>query len=100
MDTTLDPRWQAALDHSRYLTNLFFARPELIAELAASWEQPLSEQLLQALARRLGQRLGRPAIAGQLLAAGFGAAGVISAAIPCIIISAVFMLLLVRRIDQ
>ena len=48
MDTTLDPRWQAALDHSRYLTNLFFARPELIAELAASWEQPLSEQLLQA----------------------------------------------------
>ena len=48
MDTTLYPRWQAALDHSRYLTNLFFARPELIAELAATWEQPLSEQLLQA----------------------------------------------------
>jgi glutamate-ammonia-ligase adenylyltransferase len=48
MDTTLDPRWQAALDHSRYLTNLFFARPELIAELAATWEQPLSEELLLA----------------------------------------------------
>lgn len=48
---------------------------------------------------RIGAMLG-PAIAGQLLAAGFGAAGVISAAIPCIIISAVFMLLLVRRIDQ
>ncbi len=30
-----------------------------------------------------------PAIAGQLLAAGFGAAGVISAAIPCIVISAI-----------
>lgn len=48
MDTTLDPRWQAALDHSRYLTNLFFARPEVIAELAATWEQPLSEELLLA----------------------------------------------------
>ncbi|AYA03340.1 3-(3-hydroxy-phenyl)propionate transporter MhpT [Acinetobacter sp. WCHAc010034] len=48
---------------------------------------------------RIGAMLG-PAIAGQLLAAGFGAAGVISAAIPCIIISAVFMLLLVRRIGQ
>ncbi len=46
---------------------------------------------------RIGAMLG-PAIAGQLLAAGFGAAGVISAAIPCIIISAIFMLLLVRRI--
>jgi glutamate-ammonia-ligase adenylyltransferase len=48
MDTMLDPRWQAALDHSRYLTNLFFARPDLIAELAATWEQPLSEELLLA----------------------------------------------------
>ncbi|CAM4150242.1 3-(3-hydroxy-phenyl)propionate transporter MhpT [Acinetobacter pragensis] len=48
---------------------------------------------------RIGAMLG-PAIAGQLLAAGFGAAGVISAAIPCIIISAIFMLLLVRRIPQ
>jgi len=48
MDTMLDPRWQAALDHSRYLTNLFFARPKLIAELAATWEQPLSEELLLA----------------------------------------------------
>ncbi|WP_353140971.1 3-(3-hydroxy-phenyl)propionate transporter MhpT [Acinetobacter pragensis] len=48
---------------------------------------------------RIGAMLG-PAIAGQQLAAGFGAAGVISAAIPCIIISAIFMLLLVRRIPQ
>lgn len=46
---------------------------------------------------RVGAMMG-PAIAGQLLAAGFGAAGVISAAIPCIIISAIFMLVLVRRI--
>ena len=43
---------------------------------------------------RIGAMLG-PAIAGSLLTAGFGATGVISAAIPCIIISAVFMLLLV-----
>ncbi|WP_312535157.1 3-(3-hydroxy-phenyl)propionate transporter MhpT [Acinetobacter variabilis] len=45
---------------------------------------------------RIGAMLG-PAIAGQLLTAGFGAAGVISAAIPCIVISAVCMLLLVSR---
>ena len=48
---------------------------------------------------RVGAMLG-PAVAGQLLAAGFGAAGVISAAIPCIIISAIFMLFLVRRLQQ
>ena len=48
---------------------------------------------------RVGAMLG-PTIAGQLLAAGFGAAGVISAAIPCIIISAIFMLLLVRKLQQ
>ena len=47
---------------------------------------------------RVGAMLG-PAIAGQLLAAGFGAAGVISAAIPCIVISAIFMLILVRRLQ-
>ena len=44
---------------------------------------------------RIGAMLG-PAIAGQLLTAGFGAAGV-SAAIPCIVISAVCMLFLVSR---
>ena len=27
MDITLDPRWQPALDHSRYLTTLLNARP-------------------------------------------------------------------------
>ena len=47
---------------------------------------------------RVGAMLG-PTIAGQLLAAGFGAAGVISAAIPCIVISAIFMLILVRRLQ-
>lgn len=48
---------------------------------------------------RIGAMLG-PAIAGALLTAGYGAAGVISAAIPCIVISAIFMLLLVRRIEN
>ena len=47
---------------------------------------------------RVGAMLG-PAIAGQLLVAGFGAAGVISAAIPCIVISALFMLVLVKRMQ-
>ncbi|MDE2440425.1 MAG: bifunctional [glutamate--ammonia ligase]-adenylyl-L-tyrosine phosphorylase/[glutamate--ammonia-ligase] adenylyltransferase, partial [Betaproteobacteria bacterium] len=48
MDTLPDTRWQVALDHSRYLNNLFYARPDLIPELAASWEQPLTEELLMA----------------------------------------------------
>jgi glutamate-ammonia-ligase adenylyltransferase len=48
MDTLPDPRWQTALEHSRYLTNLFFARPELISELAGIWEQPLTAEQLQA----------------------------------------------------
>jgi glutamate-ammonia-ligase adenylyltransferase len=48
MDTTLDPRWQAAVAHSRYLANLLQSRPELIPELAATWQQPLSEALLLA----------------------------------------------------
>lgn len=46
---------------------------------------------------RIGAMLG-PAIAGQLLSAGFGAVGVISAAIPCIIISAILMLFLIRHL--
>ena len=45
---------------------------------------------------RIGAMLG-PVIAGQLLTAGFGAAGVITAAIPCIIISALCMLFQVNR---
>ena len=48
---------------------------------------------------RVGAMLG-PAIAGALLTAGLGATGVISAAIPCIIIAAVVMLLLVRKMDH
>ena len=45
---------------------------------------------------RIGAMLG-PATAGALLTAGYGATGVISAAIPCIIISAIAMLLLTRH---
>src|SRR5574343_170779 len=52
MDTRLDPRWQTALDHSRYLSSLFYARPELIPELAATWQGPLTEELLQAPLQR------------------------------------------------
>ncbi|MBI2277569.1 MAG: bifunctional [glutamate--ammonia ligase]-adenylyl-L-tyrosine phosphorylase/[glutamate--ammonia-ligase] adenylyltransferase [Dechloromonas sp.] len=46
MDTTLDPRWQAALGHSHYLANLLQTHPALIPELLATWLQPLSEDLL------------------------------------------------------
>jgi AAHS family 3-hydroxyphenylpropionic acid transporter len=48
---------------------------------------------------RIGAMLG-PAIAGQLLAMGSGAAGVISAAIPGILISALFMLIVIRKLKQ
>ena len=48
MDTTLDPRWQAAINHSRYLANILQSRPDLIPELAATWQEPLSEELLLA----------------------------------------------------
>ena len=48
---------------------------------------------------RIGAMMG-PAIAGQLLAMGSGATGVISAAIPCIVISAIIMVLLTRRLES
>lgn len=48
---------------------------------------------------RIGAMLG-PAIAGQLLTIGSGATGVISAAIPCIIISALCMLFLIYKIRK
>lgn len=48
MDTLPDSRWQTALGHSRYLSTLFQAHPELPGELAASWQQPLDEALLTA----------------------------------------------------
>lgn len=48
---------------------------------------------------RIGAMLG-PTIAGQFLAAGFGATGVVSAAIPCIVISALLMLILVQRLQK
>ena len=48
MDTTFDPRWQTAVKHSRYLANLLQAHPELIPELLATWQQPLTEAMLKA----------------------------------------------------
>jgi len=48
MDHTTPPLWQAAFEHSRYFTNQLRARPELIPELLATWQQPLSEDMLQA----------------------------------------------------
>lgn len=47
---------------------------------------------------RIGAMLG-PTIAGQILAMGFGATGVITAAIPCIIFSAIIMVVLARRLQ-
>ena len=52
MDTAIDPRWQGAISHSCYLDRLLQARPELIPELAATWQQPLTEQRLQAPLQR------------------------------------------------
>lgn len=46
MNNTIDPRWQPAIDHSRYLANQLQAHPEMIPELLATWRQPLSEDLL------------------------------------------------------
>ena len=48
MDPLPDPRWQAALAHSQYLSTLLQARPALIPELAATWLAPLSEAQLRA----------------------------------------------------
>ena len=48
MDKLPDPRWQGALDHSRYLANLLVSRPTLIDELADTWSQPLSVEQLHA----------------------------------------------------
>ena len=46
MNNLPDPRWQEALQHSRYLTNLLAAHPQLIPELAAAWTTPLAPELL------------------------------------------------------
>ena len=43
MNCTTDPRWQRAIEHSHYLSNLLVAQPALIPELQATWETPLSE---------------------------------------------------------
>lgn len=48
MDHTFPPAWQAALEHSSYLANQLRARPDLVPELLATWQQPLSEDMLLA----------------------------------------------------
>ncbi|MCB4359284.1 bifunctional [glutamate--ammonia ligase]-adenylyl-L-tyrosine phosphorylase/[glutamate--ammonia-ligase] adenylyltransferase [Quatrionicoccus australiensis] len=48
MDHTILPLWQPAFEHSRYFANQLRARPELIPELLATWQQPLSEDMLLA----------------------------------------------------
>ena len=45
--TTIDPRWQTALAHSRYLNSLLQTRPALISELESSWLRPLDEEMLR-----------------------------------------------------
>jgi glutamate-ammonia-ligase adenylyltransferase len=55
MNNLPDPRWQEALQHSRYLANLLAAQPLLIPELAATWTTPLTpEQLSSAMAPLAG----------------------------------------------
>jgi glutamate-ammonia-ligase adenylyltransferase len=48
MNQPLAPRWQPALEHSRYLAALLQARPSLVPELEATWERPLAEDMLLA----------------------------------------------------
>ena len=48
MDNLPDPRWQDALQHSRFLANLLTARPALIPDLTTVWAAPLSPELLRA----------------------------------------------------
>ena len=55
MDTQIDPRWQPALALSRYLSQLLQARPALIPELSASWQLPLSEDMLLAPLQKAAQ---------------------------------------------
>lgn len=45
-----DTRWQAAIEHSRYLRQLLSTRPALVERLANTWEQALTaESLLAAI---------------------------------------------------
>ncbi|MDR3324185.1 MAG: bifunctional [glutamate--ammonia ligase]-adenylyl-L-tyrosine phosphorylase/[glutamate--ammonia-ligase] adenylyltransferase [Zoogloeaceae bacterium] len=48
METLPDPRWAAALHHSRYLRQLLVARPDLPSLLLPHWQMPLSAELLAA----------------------------------------------------
>ena len=45
---TPDPRWQPALDLSRFLRQLLAARPSLIEPLQAHWESPLDAAAMRA----------------------------------------------------
>ncbi|MGE5945599.1 MAG: bifunctional glutamine synthetase adenylyltransferase/deadenyltransferase, partial [Betaproteobacteria bacterium] len=49
MNNLPDPRWQPALELSRYLANLLASRPALVPELAATWQEPLTGRLLHEL---------------------------------------------------
>ena len=46
METLPDPRWQATLDHSRYVSGLLACRPALVTELTALWQEPPAEDML------------------------------------------------------
>ncbi|HET6719859.1 MAG TPA: hypothetical protein VFH22_09445, partial [Rhodocyclaceae bacterium] len=45
-DPSPDPRWQPALDLSRFLRQLLAARPALVAALQPSWEQALDRSAM------------------------------------------------------
>jgi [glutamine synthetase] adenylyltransferase / [glutamine synthetase]-adenylyl-L-tyrosine phosphorylase len=47
-DSAGDPRWQPAIAHSRYLQNQLAASPELVAQLAGTWQRPLAADDLTA----------------------------------------------------
>ena len=52
MDPRLPPAWHSAVGHSHYLAKQLTAHPELVPELLATWQQPLSEEMLRAPLRR------------------------------------------------
>ena len=47
IDSPLDPRWQPALDLSRFLRQLLAARPALVEVLRSTWEQALDGQAMR-----------------------------------------------------
>ncbi len=48
MNPTPDSRWQPAFDLSRFLRSLLDCHPELVPELARTWEAPVSAEQLDA----------------------------------------------------